>query len=87
MRRLCMLTVVILISQPARAGYGICFKPSEPYCLDAPDIQDSCRYEIETYLRAYDNYLDCVAKDVADDKKKAVDKWNCRIKGHNAYSC
>lgn len=89
MRMQLISLALISISVPAHAdyGYGWCNKPIEPYCLEQSDINDTCRYEVETYVNAIDTYIDCVTKGALSARKKAIDKWNCRVSGHSAGNC
>lgn len=82
-----LITLIIASAVFPAAHAQICLKPSEPYCLDATDIDESCRWEVESYLRELDTYFDCLSNGVLAEKKKVINKWNCRIKGHSAGSC
>ena len=66
---------------PAYADW--CTEPSEPSCLAYGDIDDFCRNEVDEYIRQPKAHAECVSE---DDRKKinaAIEKWNCRVKGHD----
>jgi hypothetical protein len=90
-------TVAVLIavmtlmsaSQPASA-YGFCSEPRPPWCanhgFNDKSSYESCRREMETYLRDVENYLECLrkkAKDTADESDKAVQRFNCNAEGRS----
>ena len=66
---------------------ALCYSPSRPYCLESTDITDSCKYEVDGYLKELNDYLNCVTDPVLSEKKKVIEEWNCRARGGSLSAC
>jgi hypothetical protein len=65
-----------------------CYEPDPPWCLNSSlktDYEfDSCRSEMESYVREVNNYVRCLdrAQDAAiRESNDAVRRFNCKAKG------
>ncbi len=86
MRTYSAVAVFLLATTAAWRGadaISFCFEPTEPGCLSMKlgDWDDAdfnlCRSEVERFLKALDDWQDCVARDAQVRAKKAVDRFNC----------
>lgn len=93
-RLLCWGLISVLAtvcSWPATAqlypGY-YCSEPREPFCLsgigsnggfDSDSEYSTCKFEVEQYISALDNWQDCIANAAKKKADEAVKAFNCRV--------
>lgn len=95
---------ILLPTSNADAQAYYCTEPNEPYCVDSyGTFEDdyrfqSCRREMESYLREVERYEQCVVDEIrriADeaqmdvdrvrrDAEDALERFNCKAEG-NSY--
>ena len=86
-----VLLALVLVAYPNHGQALWCSEPSEPYCIDDFDgftrmEFDSCRYDVEAYLRDVEDYVRCLADEqerVSDQANEAVEKFNCLASGES----
>lgn len=87
MKKLCLILLSIIITQPVLAYY--CSEPSEPYCLNGlTDFRDEwsfrrCKDEVEQYAKDMANWVECQQKEAIEKTNKVLEKFNCRARGDN----
>lgn len=78
-----MISMLVLGSSQA---FAYCSEPSEPSCLrygsgfSSQSEFDSCKWEVERYLRNARDYQQCLQNEIdeaARAAKRAVEKFNC----------
>lgn len=84
--RACAAMLLLVVDgSPIEAHY--CSEPIRPYCLDL-DFQsendfDTCRFEVESFVRstrAYTQCLDDARNDVVRKANRAVEQFNCKAR-------
>lgn len=66
-------------------------EPTQPYCINdydgfTRDEYDSCRSDVEAYLRDVEDYINCLRKEqnrVSDEANDVIDKFNCLASGES----
>ena len=89
--RLAILFGLLLMAwdaSPAKA-LTFCSRPRTPYCVDSFSTFDdefafqSCRTEVESFVRDTKRYAECLDEERADaarDANKAVKQFNCKAR-------
>ena len=69
-----------------------CSEPSEPSCLrygsgfSSRSEFDSCKWEVERYLREVSDYQQCLQNEIEEastEARKVVEKFNCYAEGQS----
>ncbi len=80
----------ILVPISGAHAFLYCSEPTEPYCLDGSGYFDdrwafdSCRNDVEQFVREAEDYVDCLEdeqSEVIDQANKAIERFNCRAEG------
>jgi hypothetical protein len=84
-----LVAPLTLISSPSHASL-FCSEPREPYCVDGSGYFDdesqfnSCKSEVEDYLRDVKEYSQCLAEEqnkAIEKSNEIIEKFNCRAAG------
>lgn len=91
MKYLAALSAGMVAFVPAAAQALWCSEPSQPYCIDDYDgftrtEFDSCRYDVEAYLRDVRQYVECLQEEqqkVSGEADEVIENFNCLASGES----
>lgn len=68
-------------------GYGICFEPTEPRCVNwdfnSQYDFENCQRQVRRYLQELQEYAQCVANEIVKKQNEVIMKFNCRASGES----
>lgn len=87
----------LFLAQPSAAQYGFVrscsIAPAAPHCaeyqtgrFDSRSDYDQCRAQIDRYVRAMDEYTQCLSNNIDvhnENVDKIIKRFNCRARGEN----
>ena len=84
MKRLILAECLFSFVHPA-AAIVFCAEPSEPTCLYMwePRNFKMCKFEVEAYLKRWDQYVDCQEDYAKKQSNQMIDRFNCLARGES----